>query len=89
MDRAHRRGNPRQDRRRRREDAPVLQPIGFLCDHVEILFDVDSLFRDYAAESGIRLERPESLNDSPTLAKAVADLAANALGTAEVRAEIG
>ena len=55
--------------------ALILQPIGFLCDHVEILFDVDILFRDYAAKLGCRLERPESLNASPTLAKAVADLA--------------
>ncbi|MGA2535103.1 MAG: ferrochelatase [Terracidiphilus sp.] len=55
--------------------ALVLQPIGFLCDHVEILFDVDILFREYAAKLGVRLERPESLNASPTLAKAVADLA--------------
>ena len=53
----------------------ILQPIGFLCDHVEILFDVDILFRDYAAKLGCRLERPESLNASPTLAGAVADLA--------------
>jgi len=55
--------------------AVILQPIGFLCDHVEILFDVDILFRDYAAKLGCRLERPESLNASPTLASAVADLA--------------
>ena len=47
--------------------ALLLQPIGFLCDHVEILYDVDILFRDYAAKLGIRLERPESLNASPTL----------------------
>jgi hypothetical protein len=53
----------------------ILQPIGFLCDHVEILYDVDILFREYAAKLGIRLERPESLNASPTLARAVADLA--------------
>ena len=55
--------------------ALMLQPIGFLCDHVEILYDVDHLFREYAAKLGIRLERPESLNDSVTLARAVADLA--------------
>jgi ferrochelatase len=55
--------------------ALVLQPIGFLCDHVEILYDVDILFRGYAAKAGIRLERPQSLNASVTLAKAVADLA--------------
>lgn len=57
----------------------VLQPIGFLCDHVEILFDVDRLFRQTAAELGITLERPESLNASPTLAKAVAELARQGL----------
>ncbi len=55
--------------------AIILEPIGFLCDHVEILFDVDILFRGYAAKIGIRLERPESLNASDGLAKAVADLA--------------
>ena len=59
--------------------ALILQPIGFLCDHVEILFDVDRMFRDYAAGVGVRLERPESLNDSPTLARAVADLAGKGL----------
>jgi len=53
----------------------ILQPIGFLCDHVEILYDVDIYFRQYAAKLGVRLERPESLNTSVTLAKAVADLA--------------
>ncbi|MDE3150258.1 MAG: ferrochelatase, partial [Acidobacteriota bacterium] len=58
----------------------LLQPIGFLCDHVEILYDVDILFREYAGKLGIRLERPQSLNDSITLAKAVADLARQELG---------
>jgi len=53
----------------------ILQPIGFLCDHVEILFDVDRLFRYHAKRIGVRLERPESLNSSLTLAKAVAELA--------------
>jgi ferrochelatase len=57
----------------------LLQPIGFLCDHVEILYDVDILFRSYAAQRGIRLERPESLNASSTLARAVADLALQGL----------
>lgn len=59
--------------------ALMLQPIGFLCDHVEILYDVDIAFREYAAKLGIRLERPESLNDSATLGKAVADLARQGL----------
>ena len=59
--------------------ALLLQPIGFLCDHVEILYDVDILFRGYAGKLGIRLERPESLNDSVTLAKAIAELARQGL----------
>jgi protoporphyrin/coproporphyrin ferrochelatase len=59
--------------------ALILQPIGFLCDHVEILYDVDRHFKQHAAEMGVRLERPESLNASSTLAKAVADLAEQGL----------
>jgi ferrochelatase len=59
--------------------AVLLQPIGFLCDHVEILYDVDILFREFAAKLNLRLERPESLNDSGTLARAIADLARQGL----------
>lgn len=58
----------------------LLQPIGFLCDHVEILYDVDIAFRQYASGLGIRLERPESLNSSRTLARAIAGLAKQGLG---------
>jgi ferrochelatase len=59
----------------------VLQPIGFLCDHVEILYDVDIAFRDHAAKLGMRLERPVSLNDSKHLTEALADLAHRGLAT--------
>jgi len=55
--------------------AVILQPIGFLCDHVEILYDIDIAFREYAARLGMRLERPESLNASPLLTQALAKLA--------------
>lgn len=53
----------------------VLVPIGFVCDHVEILYDVDIAFRNYARERGIALRRPESLNDSPTFIRALAAVA--------------
>jgi protoporphyrin/coproporphyrin ferrochelatase len=53
----------------------VLQPIGFLCDHIEILYDIDIAFRQYAANLGMELLRPQSLNDSPLLTAALADLA--------------
>jgi len=57
----------------------VVDTIGFLCDHVEILYDIDISFREFAAELGMRLERTESLNASPTLTEALADLSRAAL----------
>jgi protoporphyrin/coproporphyrin ferrochelatase len=52
----------------------VIQPIGFLCDHVEILYDIDVGFQAFARSLGITLRRPASLNDSPHLIRALADL---------------
>jgi ferrochelatase len=57
----------------------VLQPIGFLCDHVEILYDVDIAFQGLAHRLGLQLSRPESLNNSPLLIAALADLASQGL----------
>jgi ferrochelatase len=50
----------------------VLAPIGFVSDHVEILYDVDIAFRNYARERRIALRRPQSLNDSPAFTRALA-----------------
>lgn len=50
----------------------IIQPIGFVCDHVEVLYDIDISFRKTAEELGMRLWRPESLNDSPILIRAIA-----------------
>ncbi len=55
--------------------AVVLQPIGFLCDHVEILYDIDIAFQAQAQRLGMKLWRPESLNDAPLLIAALAELA--------------
>jgi len=54
--------------------AVVLQPIGFVCDHVEVLYDIDVAFTATARELGLRLLRPESLNDSPLLTEALVDI---------------
>jgi len=54
----------------------LVQPIGFLCDHVEILYDIDIGFMLFAEKEGMRLRRAESLNDSRLLIAALADLAA-------------
>ncbi|MEO8369202.1 MAG: ferrochelatase [Candidatus Solibacter sp.] len=52
----------------------VLAPIGFVCDHVEVLYDVDIHFRDYAATRGITLRRVESLNGSALFTQALANV---------------
>lgn len=51
-----------------------LQPVGFVCDHVEVLYDIDVVFRDFAARQGMKLWRAESLNDSSTFIAALADV---------------
>lgn len=52
----------------------VIAPIGFVCDHVEILYDIDAHFRGYAAERGISVRRPESLNGSAVFTAALAEV---------------
>jgi ferrochelatase len=59
-----------------------VQPIGFVCDHVEVLYDVDIAFKNFAAVRGIILTRAESLNDSVLFARAVAQLARTRLALA-------
>jgi ferrochelatase len=49
----------------------IIQPIGFLCDHVEILYDIDIDFKQSAPENGLGIWRAQSLNDSPTLIRAL------------------
>jgi ferrochelatase len=57
----------------------LVVPIGFVCDHVEILYDIDIEARELAEAHGVRLERSESLNASPTFIAALADLISKAL----------
>jgi ferrochelatase len=49
-------------------------PVGFVSDHLEILWDLDVEARDKAAELGLELERIESLNDDPAFISALAEL---------------
>ena len=59
-----------------------IQPIGFLCDHVEVLYDIDIGFTQFAEKYGMRLWRAESLNDSPLLAQALAEITRSRLAEA-------
>ena len=51
-----------------------IHPVGFLCDHVEVLYDIDIFFKQFAEKEGMRLWRAESLNGSKTLTAALAEL---------------
>src|SRR5271168_131722 len=51
-----------------------IQPAGFLCDHVEVLYDIDISFKRFAEEQEMKLWRAESLNGSKTLTAALADI---------------
>jgi ferrochelatase len=57
----------------------VVDPIGFVCDHVEVLYDIDVGFHDFAAARGIELGRPESLNGSLTFTRALGEVAKRAI----------
>ncbi len=54
-------------------DAVLVCPIGFVADHLEVLYDVDIALRERARQLGITLVRTESLNAHPLLIEALAD----------------
>jgi ferrochelatase len=54
-------------------------PIGFVSDHLEILWDLDVEARERAEELGLELERIESLNDDSAFIAALAGVVRNAL----------
>lgn len=64
-----------EEARREGHARVVLAPIGFLADHVEILYDLDIEAMGWARELGITLSRIESLNDSEGLVAAVCAVA--------------
>jgi ferrochelatase len=49
-------------------------PIGFVCDHTEILFDIDVQAKAAAQASDAALRRTESLNTQPTFIAMLEDL---------------
>lgn len=60
---------------RRGAKTVLIVPVGFVCDHVEILFDIDIEFNKYAKERKLSLHRTESLNLSPVFVEALASVA--------------
>ncbi|MDP6231938.1 MAG: ferrochelatase [Nitrospinaceae bacterium] len=63
------------DRIARFGSKPVLiVPVGFVCDHIEILYDIDIEFTKHAESKKLKLFRTESLNHSPLFIEALASV---------------
>jgi ferrochelatase len=52
----------------------LICPIGFVCEHVEILYDIDIVYQNLARELGVQLERIEMLNADPEMIRGLAGL---------------
>jgi len=59
-------------------------PVGFVSDHLEILWDLDVEARERAEELGLELNRIESLNADPAFIRALANLVRNALSVRSI-----
>ena len=65
---------------RKGEQFALAAPVGFVSDHVEILYDIDVEARETAARLGIHLERIDAPNISPPFIAALADIVLSAVG---------
>lgn len=52
----------------------IVAPIGFLCEHLEVLYDLDVDAAAAARDAGVRMERAQALNDHPLFIRMLADL---------------
>jgi ferrochelatase len=52
----------------------LIAPIGFVCEHVEILYDIDIDFKQQAEALGMQLERIEMVNNDPEMMDGLAGL---------------
>jgi ferrochelatase len=67
----------------------VSVPIGFVCDHVEIVYDIDIRAQEIARRQGIRLERPPALNTDPLFIGTLVELIREKAGLLVGRVETG
>jgi len=59
---------------KKKEKQLLVVPIGFVSDHVEILYDIDILYKETAAKKEIELRRTQSLNTHPLFIRALAQV---------------
>jgi ferrochelatase len=63
----------------------VVAPIGFVCDHVEVLYDLDIEAKKIAEDHGVTMRRASCPNDHPTFIRMMANVIEGKLKTAEDR----
>jgi ferrochelatase len=62
----------------------VISPVGFVAEHLEVLYDIDIEARGVAEPLGLRLVRARSLNDDPVFVAALADIVTRLTSTVSV-----
>ncbi|NNM66495.1 MAG: ferrochelatase, partial [Spirochaetales bacterium] len=67
----------------------VIVPLGFLSDHVEVLYDLDVEARSRAAELGLKLERVGTVGTHPLYIQALADLVQERLDPSRPKLTLG
>jgi ferrochelatase len=60
-------------------ESVLVCPVGFVSDHLEIRWDIDTEAQDRARELGLRLDRIEMPNDEPRFIDVLADIVRNAI----------
>jgi protoporphyrin/coproporphyrin ferrochelatase len=58
----------------------VVVPIGFVCDHVEVLYDLDVEAKRSAEAHGVNMVRARTVNDHPTFIRMMAAVVREAAG---------
>jgi len=67
----------------------VIAPIGFVSDHMEILFDLDTQARELCAELGLQMVRAETVGTHPRFIRMIRELIRERQDENEVRLALG
>jgi protoporphyrin/coproporphyrin ferrochelatase len=78
-----------RDLHRRGIDNVVVAPLGFISDHMEVLYDLDTEARQVAEELGMRMVRAGTVGTHPAFVRAIRQLVAERLDPAEPKLAIG
>jgi ferrochelatase len=54
-------------------DAAIISPLGFICDHIEVLYELDTEAADVCRQIGLPMVRARAVNDHPRFLDAMAD----------------